>query len=258
MRAVALAALLVACGPAPLEPRDPTPGVPHFSVATFNVHYPTAGDAATSAAVGAIGADIVFLQETNAAWIDVLARSSAYPYRSFKVDEGPRGLTVLSRFPIEDRGLLPAPHGWHPAWRVVVATPAGPLQVLQVHLRSRFEGTADPLSNLASTSIDHQREIAQFFAACEAMPTIVLGDFNEEPDGSALFWLEQRGFRNLLPLYRPGQWTWQGRSVAGQLTLTIDHILFDASLLPLNAWISSAGDSDHLPVVGHFEAAYRW
>jgi len=46
--------------------------------------------------------------------------------------------------------------------------------------------------------------------------------------------------------------------VSGELSLTIDHILFDAALLPLNAWISDAGDSDHYPVVAHVEAAYRW
>jgi endonuclease/exonuclease/phosphatase family metal-dependent hydrolase len=260
MRAFVLATLLLSCGPVPLEPREPTPGVPHFTVGTFNVHYPTAGDTETSAAVAAIGADVVFLQETDAAWAAVLAEqhAGAYPHQVFKVDQGPRGLAVLSRFPVHDRGLLPAPNDWHPAWRVVVETPAGALQVLHVHLRSKFDGTADPLSNFVNTPVDHRREIEQFFGACEAMPTIVLGDFNEEPESSALEWLEGCGFRNALPLYRPGQWTWRGRSVAGQFALTIDHILFDGSMLPLNAWVADAGNSDHRPVVAHFEAAHAW
>src|SRR5687768_13800605 len=107
MRAAALSMLVVSCGPAPLEPREPTPGVPHFTVATFNVHYPTAGDAETAAAVAGTGADLVFLQETDAEWASTLTGASVlgYPYRQFKVDSGPRGLSVLSRFPIEDHGL---------------------------------------------------------------------------------------------------------------------------------------------------------
>jgi vancomycin resistance protein VanJ len=260
MRAAALLILVVSCGPAPLEPREPTPGVPHFTVATFNVHYPTAGDAETAAAVAGTGADLVFLQETDTAWASALTGASVlgYPYRQFKVDNGPRGLSVLSRFPIEDHGLLPAPHDWHPAWRVVVQTPAGRLQVLNVHLRSKFEGTADPITDFVNTPIDHRREIEHFFAACEPMPTLVVGDFNEEPGGGALDWLENRGFSNVLPLYHPGQWTWRGRSVAGQFSLSIDHILFDGSMVPLNAWVSSPGNSDHSPVVAHFEAAQNW
>jgi endonuclease/exonuclease/phosphatase family metal-dependent hydrolase len=260
MRAAALFLLVVSCGPAPLEPREPTPGVPHFTVATFNVHYPTAGDAETTAALAAIGADVVFLQETDEAWSRALAGEHAlqYPYRKFEVDRGPRGLAVLSRFPIEDGGLLPAPHDWHPAWRGVIQTPAGSLQVLQVHLRSKFEGTADPLTDLVTTPVDHRRDIESFFAACQSMPTLVLGDFNEEPEGSAVEWLEHRGFRNVLPLYHPGQWTWRGRSVAGQFSLAIDHILFDGSMRPLDAWVSDAGNSDHRPVVAHFEVAHPW
>ena len=58
--------------------------------------------------------------------------------------------------------------------------------------------------------------------------------------------------------YHPGQWTWRGRSVAGQFSLSIDHILFDGSMVPLDAWVSSPGNSDHNPVVAHFEAAQNW
>jgi endonuclease/exonuclease/phosphatase family metal-dependent hydrolase len=248
--------LSIGCGPAPLEPREPTPGVPHFTVATFNVHYPTAGDASTSAAIAAIGADVVFLQETDAAWAAVLESDRFdYPYRAYQVDEGPRGLAVLSRFPIEDRGLLPAPNDWHPGWRVVIDSPAGKLQVFHVHLRSKFEGTSNPVSDFFATPADHRMQIADFFASAEPLPTLVVGDFNEEPGGAAIEWLEDRGFCNVLPLYHPGQWTWRGRSVAGQFALTIDHVLFDPALVPLDAWVAGSGNSDHSPVVAHFEVA---
>lgn len=262
MRAPLWAVLLIGagagCGQRPLEPRDPTPGVPHFRVATFNVHYPTQADPATLGAVDATGADVVFLQEADASWRAALAERFAdtYPHQRYTVGEGPRGLAVLSRFPIEQYADLPAPNDWHPAARVVLRTPAGALEVLHVHLRSRFEGRSNPLTNFIDTFQDHVLELQAFMPARRKLPQLVVGDFNEEPDGAALDWLEQRGFRNVLPLYHPGQGTWAGRSIAGQLSLTIDHVLFDPSLVPLDARVGEQGSSDHAPVVAHLEAAW--
>ena len=102
-------------------------------------------------------------------------------------------------------------------------------------------------------------EIELFVKECSTgLPTIVLGDFNEGLGGVAVRYLEDRGYRNALPLYRPGQHTWQGSSVANQFTQTLDHVLFDGSFEPLNAWVSNVGGSDHLPVVVHLEEAYDW
>jgi endonuclease/exonuclease/phosphatase family metal-dependent hydrolase len=252
-----LALLLGACGPSPLQPREPTPGVPHFSIATFNVHFPTGGDTETLDAIAATDADLVFLQETDASWECALTArfSDEYAALRFSPGEGPHGLALLSRFPIDDYQALPAPNDWHPAARAVVHAPLGPLSILHVHLRSKFEGESNPLGNLLATESDHAREMEHFLAAEDELPAIVLGDFNEDPDGGAVGWLEDRGFRNALPLYHPGQFTWRGRSVANQLAFTIDHILFAPSLVPLNARISARGNSDHYPILAHFEAA---
>lgn len=254
----ACAGIVAACGERPLEPRSPTPGVPHYRFVTYNVHYPEARDASTISAIRATRGDVVCLQETDAAWRDALVRalSGAYPYMLFQPFEGAAGLGVLSRYPLVDKGLLPRPEGWHPAWYVVVETPAGPVQVLQVHLRATFDGDGDPLSSALGTSADHVDEIRDFSAKLSAeQPRIVLGDFNEGPDGDAIVYLERRGYRNALPLYRPGQPTWKGASVAGQLALTLDHVLFDRAFEPLNAYVVDRGSSDHLPVVAHLEAA---
>ena len=90
------------------------------------------------------------------------------------------------------------------------------------------------------------------------VPTLVLGDFNEGVGGVAVEYLEDRGYTNALPLYRPGQFTWRGNSVANQFTQTLDHVLFDSSFEPLNAWVTDTGGSDHLPVVVHLEQAFDW
>lgn len=249
---------LAGCPERPLEPRAPTPGVFHFTVQTFNVEFGDSSDPVTVAAVGEADADIVCLQEVTPAWQAVLMARYAqrYPHMVFHV-RGPTstaGLAVLSRYPIDDQGVQPAPNGWHPAWHLHVETPGGSVQLLHVHLRAPLNGRSGALESYLKVEDDHRLEIDQFAQVLEEnRPTLVLGDFNEEADGAALRFLEERGFTNALPLFHPGQGTWRYRSVADQFDRALDHILYGAGLAPLDAWVRRRGHSDHLPVVGHFE-----
>jgi endonuclease/exonuclease/phosphatase family metal-dependent hydrolase len=248
-----------ACGPVPLEPRDPTPGVPHFVVETYNILDTNNGDPLTLEAVGAADADVVCLQEVTPVWEQaVRARyQDVYPFMLFRPREGSAGLGFLSRFPLTDLGFHEEIHGWHPAWHAQVDTEMGPVQILNVHLRSMFTGRSNAVEAYFSTSADHRLAIEAFSSAGEpALPTLVVGDFNEGPDGSAVTYLEGLGFQNALPLYHPGQPTWHD-TPSWQMEQTIDHILFDGAFVPLNSWVESIGHSDHMPVFAHIEAAPR-
>lgn len=237
-------------GPA-LTPRAPTPGVPHITITSFNVNLDRHDDRATVEAIGATDADVVCLQEVNAGWRDALRTHwhAEYPFMAFEGDAS-GGLAVLSRYPFVDRGVHVALEDWHPAWHIEVDSPVGPVQVLQVHLRppySRREGVA----GLIDVDEDHLTEIDGYSAQCaDEVPTVVLGDFNEGVDGSAVRRLESAGYVNALPAFRPGQETWRyGRGLYGQTVGTIDHILYEASRFdPLNAFVKDVGRSDHLPV----------
>lgn len=259
--AIASVLVIAGCGPRPLQPRDPTPGVPHFTVKTYNVEQDTQNDTATQRAVGLDNPDIVCVQETGPGWVAVLQKRYAdqYPYQLYKPGPAASGLGVLSHYPVLDAGWLPAPHGWHPAWHVLVKTPAGWLQILNVHLRSGNDGDGNAVHSYLTTPGDHLYEIKSFTAdLTKDIPTMIMGDFNESPDGAAVKYLENQGYRNVLPLFHPGQPTWRHASIAGQFESTLDHILFDKSVEPLNAFVINAGDSDHLPVMAHFQAAYDW
>ncbi len=259
----ATAALVVAtgCGPRPLEPRDPTPGVPHFTVKTFNVETGKQNDGPTVAAIGASNADIVCLQEITPEWQAVLEKRYAdqYAYRLYRPLPASAGLAVLSHYPILDAGGLWAPNHWHPAWHVIVNTPAGWLQILNVHLRAVTSGDGNTVNSVLTTAGDHRYEIKAFTAdLTKSIPTMIMGDFNEGGAGAALDYLKSEGYQDVLPLYHPGQPTWRHAGIAGQFETTLDHILFDGSVEPLNSWVINAGNSDHLPVMAHFEAAYDW
>ena len=250
--------VLTACPQRPLEPRDPSPGATHFTIQTFNVEFTDWDDPATVAAVGHSSADVLCLQEVTPSWQATLTAryGEQYPYSAYHVlgERSTGGLAVLSRFPIEDLGIAPAPNGWHPAWHLQVVTPAGPLQLLQVHLRSPLTGQNSALESYLRVEEDHRLEIELFFEPLRSnLPTIVLGDFNEDVDGAAVRFLELRGFVNALPLFHPGQGTWRYRSIANQLDRALDHIFYGPGLTPLNAWVHRSGNSDHLPVIAHLE-----
>lgn len=255
---LALAAAAVVVGgctaPEPVTPRAPTAGATHFTVMTYNIHRDRVDDASTVAAVGASNVDVVCLQEVTSAWAKALRARYAtqYPYMLMAPKENAGGLAVLSHYPIEDRGVVPVPGDLHPGWVVQVDTPGGRVQVLAVHLRSLFNGTRDWVSNYFATGSDHVAETRLFLDhATPDMPTIVAGDFNESPEGQAVRLLEGRGFTNVLPMFKPGQYTWYGKAIG--LDMTIDHVMVDRSFDVLNAWVERRGRSDHLPVIAHIE-----
>lgn len=263
MRALSVPLVLAicACGPAPLEPRDPTPGRAHFTIQSYNVTAERFSDAATVEAVGQANADIVCLQETGREWRPVLERRYAerYPYMLFGASEGAGGLAVLSRFPLTDEGEMESPNGanphWHPAWSVTADTGREGIRILHVHLRAILSGRDTDTEAYFTVDEDHELEMRTFASQFDmTVPrSLVVGDFNEEPDGPAVRYVEGHGYSNVLPLYHPGQPTWYEPSLGGQLNKTLDHILFDGTFSPLNSWALRAGNSDHIPVLAHLE-----
>jgi endonuclease/exonuclease/phosphatase (EEP) superfamily protein YafD len=244
------------CGPAPLKPRNPSPGSVHFVVQSYNVAADHFRDESTIETVGYADADIVCLQETAAEWEGVLRTRYAqqYPYMLFHAQGGSAGLAALSRYPLTDKGILPAPNGWHPAWMLEVQTEAGLIEILHLHLRAILSGRSSGATAYLTVDADHATEI-QVFApkVLTREHVLVVGDFNETPAGPAVEYLVNRGFVDILPQFHPGQGTWRSPSVGEQFTKELDHVLYDDSFFPLNSYVLRRGNSDHLPVIAHVE-----
>jgi endonuclease/exonuclease/phosphatase family metal-dependent hydrolase len=240
-------AALLACAPRLRAENSSADNGFVLTVATFNVHHPASSDPETVEAVGQTGADMIFLQEVTPSWREVLERryGDAYPHRWFAVRGGAGGLGILSRFPLEEARVLPPPIK-HPAGLVRVKTPAGDVQVLNLHLRSVFTGD-NVVSAFFSVGDDHVQELRAYFPHLRRMPTLIVGDLNENPGAAATGWLKDRGFVDALPRHRRNQYTW--RTLGGSIRLALDHILFDSTFESLDAWVMPGGDSDHLPVV---------
>lgn len=252
----AASVLASGCAQPPLKARDADPGVPNFTVATFNILDEQASDPSTVRAIGETGADVIALQEVTDVAIPAIRDKywQTYPYMIFH-PSGSAGIGMISKFPMVEREFLQAPNGWHPSLHVTVSSPMGDIEVLNLHLHAPDGKFIKSLQSFAALSSDHVNEMNIFWSQCTKAPTLVLGDFNEDDGGAAVKWLEDRGFTNILPLYHPGQFTWQGKSLGGQFSQALDHVMYTGEFVPLNAWVGDHGVSDHIPVMAHFEAA---
>ena len=254
-RAMLVLVIGLACGHPPAE-RPRAPDGPALRVLTYNVNFGIAGDDETIAAIRDADADLVLLQETNAAWEHALraALSDRLPGMIFRHRGGAGGLAVLSRLPVvEAEFFAPVGEGWFPAARVVVQAPFGRVQALSVHLRPPVSDGGSFLSGAFTTPAVRFGEIRDFFARlAPAYPTLIAGDFNEEEDGDAVKFLVGKGLISALARYAPGQPTWRWPTPIGTLHKQLDHVLYDARLEAVSAEIRSRGRSDHLPVIAVF------
>ncbi|MBI3184299.1 MAG: endonuclease/exonuclease/phosphatase family protein [Myxococcales bacterium] len=256
--ATGVALLAPSCAHPTRAARPPHPGERHLRVATYNVNFGIPGDEATLAAIEATEAELVLLQETTPAW-EAFLRSrfrNRYPRMAFRHCCGAGGLAVLSRYPFAEGHLEGPKEGWFPAQRLVVKTPLGLVQVLNVHLRPPASDSGSYLSGYFTTPKVREAEIALFHRQLDPnLPTLVVGDFNEDHGGRAVRYLRARGFATALAEFQPGRHTWRWPTSVGTLSHQLDHLAYDRSLVPLEAEVLEAGNSDHLPVIGVFALA---
>ncbi len=254
---LALAALS-AIGCAPTRAFE-QPAGPHFSVVTYNVNYGGPGSEQTIDAIAQAGADIVCLQETTPTWERLLRAklSGQYPHMKFLDWPPAGGLAVLSHAPITEIHRVPPTAGWHPTWVFRVQTQAGPVQVVNVHLRpSLSEDGKVTIGALVSTKAVRCREVEAWWpqlAVGEA--TIIAGDLNEGNGGGAVAYLVDRGMTDALPEFDRTSHTWRWSTRLLTVRARFDHVLYGRGLHCLRAEVLDVGASDHLPVMAVFQTA---
>jgi len=242
----------------PVVDHTPSDGSPlRLRVVTYNVNFGLAGDPDGVAAVAALEPDVVFLQETNDRWSAALidGLGARLPHHRFAppVDWPAGGMGVMSRWPIERVDELPSPTGPFFAWRVVIDAPGGPIQALNLHLKPPMSDGGSWVVGFFSTRGAREREAAVHAEALDpALPTLVVGDFNEDSDGAAVSIFTRRGFDDVLARFAPRTRTWEWP--VGSLTIhfQLDHVLV-RGFLASAAGVAEAGRSDHRPVWADLE-----
>lgn len=251
-----IAAGLSGCAASARIPQVAPPGQATLRIMTYNINFGGRGDPQALAAVRSGDADVVFLQETTPAWEHAFKRtfSREFPHqRWLHVRGGAGGMAVLSKWPFALEAI-PAGPGWFDALRAEVTTPIGPVEVLSVHLRPPVSDSGSFIAGHFTTPKVRKGELRHHARHLKGdAPLIVLGDFNEDGDGSGVVWMRKaKGLSNALMQFEPDAETWRWPTWAMELTDTFDHILYDARLVCLNARVIDAGRSDHLPVVAEF------
>lgn len=246
-----IAALLCGCRSVRVA-REPSG--PHLRVLTYNINWGGGGADLAAQAIRESGADIVCLQETTPEWEQFLRRALGRDYRfmDFRQSQGRMGggLAFLSKVPAREVAYVPSDTGWFDGWIRKFDTPIGPVQVINVHLRPPVSNSGSFVSGYVTTRDDRRREMERFYAQREpAVPTLVMGDFNDGENSSVVRWLEEKKFTNALPQFDRSTPTWQWRTSVVTLRRRMDHILYSRELDCATARVVKAGASDHFPVV---------
>jgi len=227
------------------------PGAPAWRVLSFNLNYGVGHEPVNVAAVADADADLVLLQETTDASERAFreALGDAYPHMRFRQCCNAGGLGVLSKHPIREEDYFEPTVGWFPAWRVVVESPLGPVQVLDVHLRPPMSDGGSWAAGYFTTRSVRREEIEDFWALLDPdLPTVVAGDFNENAKGKAVEFLEAQGLVSALATLHPRAKTWHWPTRVGEIHGMLDHVMFgDLSLF--DAQVLERGSSDHYPVL---------
>jgi vancomycin resistance protein VanJ len=249
-----LAALLigmVVAAPPPARAGESRP----LRLMTYNLNYGNPSPKTALDAIARADADIVLLQEVTSEWKRALADRFAaqYPHMVYRIHtRAAGGLAVLSKLPIATEELFASPErGWFPAERLVLDTPFGSLQILNVHLRPAIDG-GSWIKGFMTTPPLRRREIESYWRKLvKDMPTIVAGDFNEDASGTAVSFLTKQG---LSRVETKGPTTWHYEvtthgKTSDLLKLDIDHVMVDDRLSARDGTVLDEGHSDHRPVV---------
>ncbi len=251
--------VLAACGADAPRPAPPIkPGANQLRVMSYNVNFGIAGDPPSIAAIAGANPDIVVLQETNEVWEAALVETlgERFPHRRFRPPPGwpASGIGILSRFPIVRLDELPAIAGPFIAWRIVLETPLGRIQILNLHLRPPMSDGGSWVVGYWSTREVRLRELQYHLESLDrSLPTLIAGDFNEESDGLAVRHLIDRGYADAIATFRGSDPTWSWPVGSITLRFQLDHLLHDLHFVAIAADIVAAGRSDHLPIWADFE-----
>ena len=229
--------------PTRIDAVEDAPAGTALRVATANV---LAGNDAVGVlfeSLVANGADVVMLQEITPAELDLLARTASwgdFPHRILDARPGAHGSVIVSRFAIDEGGVI-WPGGW-PMTRAVVRTAAGPVEFINVHVIAPL--SPENLEIWAAQLADLRTQVAG-----AAAPVIIAGDFNATAQHAGVRAIVGEGVADA---HLQAGWGW-GATFPAEATvpalLRLDRILVSESLDVAGFERLAPFGSDHHPLL---------
>lgn len=225
----------------------------NISLLTYNVNYSFINKKVVTI-IDSINADVVCLQETNVKWEEIIRNGlqDKYPHIHFKHYGAAGGLAILSKYPIIKINYLRNEPGWFPAEAITIKKEQDTIQLLNVHLKAPLTSKGRIGWNAYFKAQEvHIEELTQFMKKLNTnLPTIILGDFNENDNGKTMKWLcDEMSFQDALPQFDKRSKTWRWIILRGRY----DHFVFNNQFACSNAKVYKLGKSDHFPLFGIFE-----
>ncbi len=247
-----------AAAPQPPEPTET------LTVATYNINYGNVDLKAVTSSIQEADADLVLLQETNAASQRHFRKqlSKLYPAMLFRHDGRVGGLAYLSKTPLRGARYLPRKFGRFGALIVQLKFGDRWVQAMNLHLapvipRSRNDTAQSLAKEFLRTEVIRLREIGGFFPRlAPKLPTIIGGDLNSISTGRAPQFLAQKGFVDSFASVTANpdaqvSWRWRYNNVDFQYR--IDYVHHDKHFKTLTSKISPSKGSDHYIVASKLQ-----
>ncbi len=221
----------------------------------FNVLFRGSDDAASVKAIETEAPDVVCLTELTPHFVTAFegALSKTYPYRAFVPQAGTWGVGFASKRPLTEVRTGPVAPSKIPAMEARVQFGGGSVQLVCVHLmppvgkHQKSDTFFEQLEKNAAVRMKQAQTLVTRFEKTER-PVVLLGDFNEEPNGEGLRALEAAGFTRGCALWKSScSPTFPGPVFAWPAVFNIDHV-FARGLTFTEAKTVRAGGSDHYPV----------
>jgi endonuclease/exonuclease/phosphatase family metal-dependent hydrolase len=158
---------------------------------------------------------------------------------------------MMSKFPIVgEKWLAKSGGGWFPSQLLVLQTPMGNVQFLNVHLRPPSSDNGNKVVGYLTTGGVRRQEIEGLYGQLRPLgPTIVVGDFNEGDSAQAVEWLKGKKLTDALSEFDRKSSTWQGQFMGMHLTDRPDHVMYSPELRCFEARVIPETASDHDPVL---------
>jgi endonuclease/exonuclease/phosphatase (EEP) superfamily protein YafD len=185
--------------------------------------------------------DAVAMMEVNAKWRRALAGlAKDYPHRYETIGPGGRGVTLWSRLPMRDAGVLPIGVRQEPAVQATLQVQGREIRVFSVH-------STWPVAPASARRRNEQLARLAEHARAVTLPLVVVGDMNISPFSPHFQQLlAEGGLRSAADGFG-WQATWP--SFMPPAGIQIDHALVNSRVAVEHFSRGSASGSDHLPIV---------
>lgn len=206
---------------------------------SFNVWKDNENYSATIDHIRRTQPDIVGLYETNSQWEKAFGSlRDIYPHQIFYPGKGRFGMTLLSKYPVQERN---APQT-NPQ-RVIVASVTIPSSNRALHIYALHPYS--PEGRRHALTRNHQlREMETWVNENADCPMVIMGDFNASPWSHPLKSILKRHKLVVTKPHKCGTWP----SLLGEFGIPIDHILTKNVVANTNGHIGPHLGSDHRPV----------